>query len=386
MTSVLRKTLLCLAVSASAFAAPFAQAADVAPSAARVYVDKLDMRSPQAAADTFLKAFARADYFAVHKLLSPEAQREFTDAVHTFDTERLLPRMTGSQLTGSVYFGAKSPEAAMEVAMDPSLFFDDIMYAAQRLYILPFTIGGNAKVGKVDMKGDAATVAVVSDGQPAALTLEMKKATSGRWKIDRIVWPGSSSEERPWGAPKQASTEAQPIRQAPAGPRIYPETLDTKTPEATANTFLKAYARSDYMEVQQLFSPGAQRDFSEVLFGPEFKLIPRMKDGELPGSVLFNKALNTDEVLGDPSLTFDDVMFAAQGANILPFTIGAGAKLGKVEQQNKQAKQATIEVVTDGKPAALTLQMILLPSGRWKVDRVVWAGSSAEARPWAAKQ
>ena len=137
------------------------------------------------------------------------------------------------------------------------------------------------------------------------------------------------------------------------------------------------------MEVQQLFSPDAQRDFSEVLFGPEYKLIPRMKDGELPGSVLFNKALNTDEVLGDPSLTFDDVMFAAQRADILPFTLGAGAKLGKVD---KQAKQATIDVVTDGKPAAITLQMVLLSSGRWKVDRVVWAGSSTDARPWAAKQ
>jgi len=383
VTSVLRKTLLCLAVSASAFAAPFAQAADVAPAAARVYVDKLDMRSPQAAADTFLKAFARSDYFAVHKLLSPEAQHEFTDAVYTFDTERLLPRMTGGQLTGSTYFAAKSPEAAMEIGMNPSLFFDDIMYAAQRLYILPFTIGSNAKVGKVDVKGDAATVAVLSDGQPAALTLEIKKATSGRWKVDRIVWPGSSTEARPWGAPKQVATEAQPLRKAPTGPRIYPETLDTKTPEASANTFLKAYARSDYMEVQELFSPAAQSDFSEFLFAHDFKLIPRMKDGELPGSVLFNKALNTDEVLGDPALTFDDVMFAAQGANILPFTLGAGAKLGKVD---KQAEQATIEVVTDGKPAALTLQMVLLPSGRWKVDRVVWAGSSAEARPWAAKQ
>ncbi|QEI05802.1 hypothetical protein FXN63_08030 [Pigmentiphaga aceris] len=385
MTFALSKPLLCLAlVSASAIAAPLAMAADTNPAAARMYVQTLDMRSPQATADTFLKAFGRSDYFAVHKLLSPDAQRGFAEAIFTFDPQQLLPRMETTRLAGSLYFSNKRAEDVLEIGTDPSLLFDDILYAAQRTYILPFTFGAKAKVGKVDIRGKAATVALTTDGQPAELTLQMLQLASGRWKIDRIVWPGASTEAQPWGAPKETVTEAQPLRPTPADPRIYPDTLDMKTPEASASGFLKAYARSDYFAVQQMLTPDAQHSVSENLFGyrPE-KLIPKMKDNELPGSVLFDKSADTTEVMSDPALTFDDVLFAAQRANILPFTIGAGARLGKVD---KQDKQATIEVVTDGKPAALTFQMALLPSGRWKVDQVTWAGSATDMRPWGAKE
>jgi hypothetical protein len=382
--SVLSKTLLCLAMSATALAIAPAAAADAKPGAARIYIDTLDMSSPQAGADSFLKAFARSDYFAVQKLLSPEAQHGFTRAIYVFDPQQLLPRMEVTSLPGSTFYGAKSAEDAAEVGLDAGLMFDDIMMAAQRLYILPFTVGANAKVGKVNLRGKEATVAIINDGQPTALTLQMMQAPSGRWKIDRIEWAGSSTEQRPWGAPTTVPTEAAELKPTPPAPRTYVDTLDAKTPEAGATTFVKAFARADFFGVHQMLSPSAQRGFAEGLYSyDEVKLLPRLKDDVLPGSVLFNRKEDLSELLNDPGLLFDDVMFAAQRQKILPFTLGPTAHLGKVDTKGKAA---SVAVVTDGKPAAVTLQMALLPSGRWKVDRVVWTGSSSENRPWGAKE
>ena len=379
MKSVLKKTLLCLALSISALAAPLASAAEA--KAPRTYIDTLNMSSPQASAETFLKAFARSDYFAVFKMLTPEAQRGFTESIYTFDMGHLLPGMDGTRLPGSIYYDMRSKEDVHEVAEDQSLMFDDIMMAAQRLYILPIAISPSAKAGKVEVKGTAATVAVTDNGKPD-LTLQLARAPSGRWRVDRIVWAGSSVEDRPWGAPKAVRTEAQELKPTPASPRIYPETLDMKTPEATAAGFLKAYARSDYFAVHQMLSPTARDGFTEGVFGyGDVKLIPRMKNNELPGSTLFSD--DGWELIGDSSLGFDDVLWAAERAKILPFTIGPGARVGKV---TTEGKTSTVALVTDGEPAALTMELRLLPSKRWKIEQVRWDGSSSTAKPWGGTQ
>jgi hypothetical protein len=378
---VLKKTLLCLALTVTALAAPVVSAADAAPAAPRIYIDTLNMTSPQASAETFVKAFARSDYFAVFKLLTPEAQRGFTESVYTLDLPHLLPEMKGMNLTGSTYFDMRSKEDVHEVAEDQALLFDDIMMAAQRLYILPFTLGANAKVGKAETRDGHATAQVVTEGQPPALTLQLARTTSGRWKVDRIVWPGSSGDDRPWGSQKPASTEVQALRPAPQSPRIYLETLDMKSPEATATGFLKAYARSDYFAVHQMLSPTARDGFMEGIFGyGDVKLIPRMKD-TLPGSALFDRKDDSMEVINDGSLSFDDVLFAAQKNDILPFTIGPAARLGKVDTRGKTS---TVAIVTDGKPTSMEMELRHLPSGRWKVEQVRWEGSSATTKPWGA--
>lgn len=393
MKSVLRKTVLCLALSIPAFGvlpsfAADLTSADVKPAAPRTYVDTLDMRSPQAAADTFLKAFARADYFAVFKVLSPQAQLGFSELIQTGETGQLLPLMEGKTLSGSVYYEARANPGRSEVAEDHALMFDDIMMAAQRSDILPLTIGPGARRGKVAINGDTATVAVSNDGKPAELTLQLDLQPSGRWKVGRIVWPGSTDDIRPWTASKldrpAAASKPAAARPMSAGPRIYPETLDMKTPAATATGFLKAYARSDYFEVHQFLSPGARDGFTAGVFGSgDVKLIPRMKDHELPGAALFAEGDAGIEVINDNSLSFDDVLMAAQRNDMLPFTLGAGARLGPVQTQGKTARAA---IVTDGKPAALAMELRLLESGRWKVEQLTWEGSSASAKPWGAPQ
>lgn len=168
------------------------------------------------------------------------------------------------------------------------------------------------------------------------------------------------------------------------GARTYYESLAMQTPEASAKGFLAAYRAGDYQTVYFHLSPAAQEGFTEAIGTFAFdRLLRGLDDLDLPGSRFF--ALDddaADEVIYDMSLVFDDVLHAGDRLGKLAFTIGAEAKLVAVRADEDSAR---FTLAKDKGQAELTLDLVRIASGRWKLDRVSWEGSGP-AKPWDSGQ
>jgi hypothetical protein len=92
-----------------------------------------------------------------------------------------------------------------------------------------------------------------------------------------------------------------------------------------------------------------------------------------------------EEQASDIALSFDTMLTAAEKLDALPFTVGAGRSIAS---EATDGSAATVEVDTAGKPARLALNLVHLPSSRWKVDRIVLPDEAPDERPWgcAAKR
>ena len=189
-----------LALAAVLLLAGGAAAAQTAsPGTARTYYDTIDLSAPDAAAQSFLAAWARRDYATVHMTFSPEAQRGWYGQIaRNFSVATLFPAQAKAVWDGSIY-GEAGRARAEEFASDLNLIFDDLMLAAEQAGALPFTLGPGAKVANQSASGDAAKLTVETGGRPATIGLKLVRLPSGRWKIDQIVLPDADPALKPWG-------------------------------------------------------------------------------------------------------------------------------------------------------------------------------------------
>ena len=183
-------------------AAPTADAAKIKAPTGRTMVERLDLTSPQATAQTFLDAYASADYFAAYYALSLDARLGFSNAIGSFNLGTLIPGATATDMKGSrVWDKDLQPDTlSQEILIDPALGFDDLMQAAKGNGMLPFTIG-TAEVGAPIALADGALTLAIDNagGQPEALVFHTMIMPDGSWRIDRITWDGSDAQARPWG-------------------------------------------------------------------------------------------------------------------------------------------------------------------------------------------
>lgn len=163
--------------------------------------------------------------------------------------------------------------------------------------------------------------------------------------------------------------------------RTYPQRLAGASPEATAEAFVDRLAARDYFAVFFLLTPEARDEFFtrfQVTFSLEQQFIG--SDGAIPpGSVMHPDQPAGSETLGDRSLVFDNLLFHADEAGMLPFFFGDAAAVGAAQTSENTA---SVEVTTDGEPAEITLHLATTEAGAWLVDRMDWPGSDASVRPW----
>lgn len=194
MKTFLSATALALALVAAPVAA---QDRDAAPGA-RTPIAAIDASTPEAAAEAFIEAHRRGDYFTAWYLLSPAAKRGFLTAVQYLNTRKLFPAVEGFQIPGSVFFAEERSDLIDDLMVDPALLFDDLMYAAERQDLLPFTFGPDAEITAVGTRDEPASLAMRTGGEPPLLGLELVRMSTGDWRLDRVHWAGSGTDARPW--------------------------------------------------------------------------------------------------------------------------------------------------------------------------------------------
>lgn len=351
----------------------------------RTFLDSLDQSSPEAVAEQFTAAMAADDYFGAYYLLSPEAKEGSFQALTTMQTARLLPGADPFNLTGSVFADEAVPHVLLEDIADLSQVFDDMMSAGQTAGLLPFSFEG-AKLGDIAQTPDGATATVAVAGEPAELSLQMTKTEDGAWRVDTITWPGST-EDKPWGAAKDAPTVA--ARPLASAPRTYLDGFDIDTPEKVVTAFIEAFAAKDYFRSYFLLSPAAKLgpfDPMQPVQMPIF--LPGIDTADLPGTGLFRNIERADELafdtMHDPAVVFDRLLMAADRQGVLPFELEGAtiAKVGATQEAGPGEEMASVRVTAKSAPEDLTFALKQLPNGQWRVDQIRWPGSLDWPHPW----
>lgn len=397
------RVVACVLLAAAALAAP-ACAVESASAAARTHYESLDMSSPDASARRFAQAWAAQDFMTVYLLLSPQSAHDVARAIDGYEPHRIVPGFdeadardlpsgrTSGQTIEEILAGA-SPNG--EFDGDPTRRFDALLRQAAARGKLPFALTARTQVDAG--KGDGAQV-LVALRTPGAdtLTLSILRQPSGRWKVDRVRWPGSDATARPWDG---AAGPAQGAQAAPAPPddagrpRTFYEALDMSSPDAAVRTFVGAWTRRDYLSVHHLLSPDAEWGASRAIEGLRFEaLAPGLGLRELGGTLPWLAEPRSDEEVAadvtpfneygaDTGLRFDALFLRAEALGRLPFALSPATR---AEPARIDGRHATAVLRTPGAPD-LTLALVELPSGRWKLDRIHWPGSDAAARPWGAQ-
>ena len=182
--------------------------------------------------------------------------------------------------------------------------------------------------------------------------------------------------------PAVAQEAATKTKTAPQ-PRTYVDSIDRSTSEAVLRGFIEAYAAGDYYKVWVLLSPEAKTAFTTRLYEfNEAQLFAGMAASTgVRGSLDLGDDL-LEEIYLDGALIFDRTMVHAEAADLLPFDLAPGAFSSPTFEQDDQARYT---VGATGEPAVVIISSIKLSDGTWRIDRVVWATSDPEARPWGFK-
>lgn len=172
----------------------------------------------------------------------------------------------------------------------------------------------------------------------------------------------------------------------PPPPRTYIDSIDRSTSEAVMRGFVEAYAAEDYYRAWILLSPEAKTAFSNKLFEfNEAQLFPGMEAGTGALGRQTTDEIGLDilkEVNLEGALLFDRTIVHAKAEGLLPFDLEPGAFSSATFEHDDQARYM---VEAKGEPAVVIISTIKLSDGSWRVERVVWAASDPEARPWGFK-
>lgn len=170
----------------------------------------------------------------------------------------------------------------------------------------------------------------------------------------------------------------------PPAPRTYIDSVDRSSSEAVMRGFVEAYAARDYYKAWILLSPEAKTAFTTKLYEfNEAQLFPGMEAST--GVRGTGAELATDiakEIYIEGALIFDRTMVHATTADLLPFDLAPGAFSSATFERDDQGRYM---VEAKGEPAVVLISTIKLSDGSWRVERIVWATSDPQARPWGLK-
>lgn len=159
---------------------------------------------------------------------------------------------------------------------------------------------------------------------------------------------------------------------------------DDATPEAAIKRFLEAFAQSDYVAAYFLLSPRAKEGFmvASTTFNLQ-RMFPGSDGASIPGSYFDNNANVPDDlvedVLTNPALLFDNLVYAAERHGMLPIRVGEISLGAPTMGEGIMMYPVTND---GGVPAIFSVEVMILSNGRWRIDRIAWDQSEADVRPW----
>ncbi|HBN9495257.1 hypothetical protein [Pseudomonas aeruginosa] len=372
---------------------------------ARTYYESLDMSSPEASARSFVGAWAKRDFMTAYLLLSPQAEEEAARSIDDFMAHRLVPGFDmADQQASPAYASAGLPiqkiiageSPVLEFNTDPTRRFDALLGYAAAKSKLPFALTTSTRLEAGPAEANQATFTAVT---PMAETLELtfQRQPSGRWKLDRVSWPGISSEARPWdasaGSAGDTTREVGAVKNDEGQARTFYERLDMHSPDATLRTFLAAWTRQDFLSVYHLLSPAAEWETLSAMGDLRFDaLVPGLVLSDLEGTPILQPTVlspderargltSNNEYTFDPARKFDVLMMRAVVLGKQPFALNAQTR---AESAQVDTGVATATLRTPDEPD-LAVRLVALPSGRWKVDRITPPALVDASRPWTVE-
>ena len=165
--------------------------------------------------------------------------------------------------------------------------------------------------------------------------------------------------------------------------RTFVDRLPLDTPQGAVTGFIEAFNAKDFATAYYMLSPEAKQTFVDSYYAYNSARYFNVGDSSfIEGSLLSEADISDDELAevgSDTALIFDNLVFHAEENGELPFDF-TNAKATLVEDTG-DAKEAVV-TIEGGKPTPLRVDAILLYNGDWRIDRIHWAGSDAELKPW----
>jgi hypothetical protein len=182
------------------------------------------------------------------------------------------------------------------------------------------------------------------------------------------------------------AAEAQSGKSKETQARTYLDGLDMSSGLAVTQGFIDAFGASDYFRAYFLLSPEAKQSFLNTINSFNVaQLLPAVAGSLGPTGSFLDSSVAQDimqDTLVDGATLFDDLMVTAEKSGALPFDLdNSGPPSATIDQET----QARFIVATQGTPGAVIISALRLSNGDWRVDRIVWAASDPEARPWGVQ-
>ncbi|MBJ3785334.1 hypothetical protein [Devosia sediminis] len=174
----------------------------------RTLIDRMALDTPEQAVQSLIEAFAAEDYLSVYFILTPQAKEEFAYNYATFNVAQYFVLRDTGWIDGSFHSSIEDidEERLIDLRNDVPLIFDDIVLHATANGQMPFSLADGMIQSSTPGDEDVVQVEVSADGQ--TLTIEAREVYTGDWRIDRIGWPGSDPEGRPWGIGTKAKSKS----------------------------------------------------------------------------------------------------------------------------------------------------------------------------------
>jgi hypothetical protein len=165
----------------------------------RTPFDRLALDSPEAAVARFVDAYRQRDYVTVYWILSPAAQKAWTDDFYVFNMEPLIAKLPAGRQSEILMTGI--PPMDQWDQQDGSWLFDRIMVTSEAAGALPVQMPQNGTAGKPQPRADGAVT--IGFGQGAtAVKFRLVRAPSGQWRVFSVSAGGGNPDRAPWGLGK----------------------------------------------------------------------------------------------------------------------------------------------------------------------------------------
>ena len=159
------------------------------------------------------------------------------------------------------------------------------------------------------------------------------------------------------------------------GARTYYESLDLESPEAGAATFVRAFARDDFMTVFFALDDEAHLAFQQHLALLEYdRLLDTASVPDLQAEL--RQVLSPELESFDMWHLFDRLMLMAGRHDAFLIDLGG-------EVTFEETASSDVSAVVAGIDGAVVFRMVESPSGRWRVRQVLVPGGDETILPWS---
>ena len=165
----------------------------------RTPFDRLALDSPEAAVARFVDAYRQHDYVTVYWILSPAAQKAWTDDFYAFNMEPLIAKLPAGRQSEILMAGI--PPMDQWDQQDVSWLFDRVMVTAEAAGALPVQMPKDGAAGSPQPRADGAVTIGFGQGT-AAVKFRLVRAPSGQWRVFSVSAGGGNPDRAPWGLGK----------------------------------------------------------------------------------------------------------------------------------------------------------------------------------------